>query len=242
MILPRDGNGEVTLDLTALTSAPQQSVAVEADGQTWKQVFTITPGAYALTASPSELTQYKETAVVFMLTQGGMPVPQGTEITLSGKGVIFDGKAQNSYVTQDANGTIEAKVLASQTGASMSALVGGKTVTINLRVTTAAYTLTANPAQLTQHKAEKVVFTLKANSQPLPNAKVIFKSNSDFIGLPTTEQLHRFAHDGTDDGQERTNYRNGFDSHSFRHSVHRSSGERGDGQHVAYRGHGKLCP
>ena len=200
-----DGNGEVTLDLTALTSAPQQSVAVEADGQTWKQVFTITPGAYVLTASPSELTQYKETAVVFTLTQGGMPVPQGTEITLSGKGVTFDGKAQNSYVTQDVDGIITAKVLASQTGASMSALVGGKTVTINLRVTTAAYTLTANPVQLTQHKAEKVVFTLKANSQPLPNAKVIFKSNSDFIGLPTTEQ-------------------------------------RGDGQHVAYRGHGKLCP
>ena len=106
------GNGEVTLDLTALTSAPQQSVAVEADGQTWKQVFTITPGAYALTASPSELTQYKERAVVFTLTQGGMPVPQGTEITLSGTGVTFDGKPENTYVTQDANGTIEAKVLA----------------------------------------------------------------------------------------------------------------------------------
>lgn len=183
------GNGEVTLDLTALTNDTSQTISVEADGQTWKQVFTITPGAYVLTARPSELTQYKETAVVFMLTQGGMPVPQGTEITLSGKGVIFDGKAQNSYVTQDANGTIEAKVLASQTGASMSALVGGKTVTINLHVTTAAYTLTANPVQLTQHKAEKVVFTLKADGQPLPNAKVTFTRNdNNFSGLPEGEQ------------------------------------------------------
>ena len=182
-------DGTVELALTALTNDTSQTISVEADGQTLTQSFTVTPGKYVLTASPSELTQYKETAVVFTLTQGGMPVPQGTEITLSGKGVTFDGKAQNSYVTQDANGTIEAKVLASQTGASMSALVGGKTVTINLRVTTAAYTLTANPVQLTQHKAEKVVFTLKADGQPLPNAKVTFTSNdNNFSGLPEGEQ------------------------------------------------------
>ena len=71
---------------------------------------------------------------------------------------------------------------------SIEAVVNGETVSTSLTVGTASYVLEADTISLTQHKAEKVVFTLKANSQPLPNAKVIFKSNSDFIGLPTTEQ------------------------------------------------------
>ena len=52
-----------------------------------------------------------------------------------------------------------------------------------------SYVLEADTISLTQHKAEKVVFTLKANSQPLPNAKVTFKDNSGFNGLPAREQM-----------------------------------------------------
>ena len=168
-----DGNGEVTLDLTALTSAPQQSVAVEADGQTWKQVFTITPGAYALTAEPGSLTQYKETEITFTLTQGGIRVPQGTEITLSGTGVTFDGKPENTYVTQDASGAITAKVIVSRTDASITATVdGGATATVKLQVTAATYSLEASPSTLTLGVEAEVTFTLTRNGNPLGDTAV----------------------------------------------------------------------
>ena len=182
-------DGRVTLELTALTNDTSQTISVEADGQTLTQSFTVTPGKYALTAEPGSLSQHRETEITFTLTQGGIPVPQGTKITLSGTGVTFDGKAQYTCVTEDASGAITAKVIVSRTDASITATVdGGATATVKLQVTAAKYSLEASPSTLTQHKEQKVVFTLKANSQPLPNAKVTFKDNSDFIGLPTTEQ------------------------------------------------------
>ena len=179
----------MTLELTALTNDTSQTISVEADGQTLTQSFTVTPGKYALTAEPGSLSQHRETEITFTLTQGGIPVPQGTKITLSGTGVTFDGKAQYTCVTEDASGAITAKVIVSRTDASITATVdGGATATVKLQVSAAKYSLEASPSALTQHKEQKVVFTLKADGQPLPNAKVTFKDNSGFIGLPTTEQ------------------------------------------------------
>ncbi|WP_300802004.1 inverse autotransporter beta domain-containing protein, partial [uncultured Desulfovibrio sp.] len=184
-----DSDGRVTLELTALTNDTSQTISVEADGQTLTQSFTVTPGKYALTAEPGSLTQHRETEIVFTLTQGGIPVPKGTQITLSGEGVTFDGKAQYTCVTEDASGAITAKVIVSRTDASIIATVdGGATATVKLQVTAAKYSLEASPGTLTQHKAEKVVFTLKANNQPLPDAKVTFTRSDNFSGLPTTEK------------------------------------------------------
>lgn len=182
-------DGRVTLELTALTNDTSQTISVEADGQTLTYTFTVEPGNYALTADTNTLTQYKETEITFTLTQGGIPVPKGTQITLSGTGVTFDGKPENTYVTQDASGAITAKVIVSRTDASITTTVdGGATATVKLQVTAATYSLEASPSTLTQHKEQKVVFTLKANSQPLPNAKVTFTPSDNFSGLPEGEQ------------------------------------------------------
>ena len=182
-------DGTVELALTALTNDTSQTISVEADGQTLTYTFTVEPGNYALTAEPGSLTQYKETEITFTLMQGGIPVPKGTKITLSGEGVTFDGKAQYTCVTEDASGAITATVIASQTDASITATVdGGATATVKLQVTAARYSLEASPGTLTQHKEQKVVFTLKADGQPLPNAKVTFTPSDNFSGLPTTEQ------------------------------------------------------
>lgn len=182
-------DGRVTLELTALTNDTSQTICMETDGQTLTQSFTVTPGKYALTAEPGSLSQHRETEITFTLTQGGIPVPQGTKITLSGTGVTFDGKAQYTCVTEDASGAITAKVIVSRTDASITATVdGGATATVKLQVTAAKYSLEASPSTLTQHKEQKVVFTLKANSQPLPNAKVTFTRNDNFSGLPAGEQ------------------------------------------------------
>lgn len=182
-------DGTVELALTALTNDTSQTISVEADGQTLTQSFTVTPGKYALTAEPGSLSQHRETEITFTLTQGGIPVPQGTKITLSGTGVTFDGKAQYTCVTEDASGAITAKVIVSRTDASITATVdGGATATVKLQVTAEKYSLEASPGTLTQHKEQKVVFTLKANSQPLPNAKVTFTPSDNFSGLPAGEQ------------------------------------------------------
>ena len=82
-------DGTVELALTALTNDTSQTISVEADGQTLTYTF---PGNYALTAKPGSLTQYKETEITFTLTQGGIPVPKGTQITLSGEGPQWTGK------------------------------------------------------------------------------------------------------------------------------------------------------
>ena len=125
-----DSDGRVTLDLTALTNDTSQTISVEADGQTLTYTFTVEPGKYALTVSPVELTQHKETEITFTLMQGGILVPKGTKITLSGEGVTFDGKAQYTCVTEDAGGAITATVIASQTDASITATVDGEKVAL----------------------------------------------------------------------------------------------------------------
>ena len=206
-----DSDGRVTLELTALTNDTSQTISVEADGQTLTQSFTVTPGKYALTAEPGSLTQHRETEIVFTLTQGGIPVPKGTQITLSGEGVTFDGKAQYTCVTEDASGAITAKVIVSRTDASIIATVdGGATATVKLQVTAAKYSLEASPGTLTQHKAEKVVFTLKANNQPLPDAKVTFTRSDNFFQRP--------AHDGKDDGLRGTDHGGQSDGPDVRHA------------------------
>ena len=185
-------DGRVTLELTALTNDTSQTICMETDGQTLTQSFTVTPGKYALTAEPGSLSQHRETEITFTLTQGGIPVPQGTKITLSGTGVTFDGKAQYACVTEDASGAITAKVIVSRTDASITATVDGgataETVSASLTVGAAKYSLEASPGALTQHKEQKVVFTLKADGQPLPNAKVTFTRSDNFSGLPEGEQ------------------------------------------------------
>ena len=70
----------------------------------------------------------------------------------------------------------------------MEAVVNGETVSASLTVGAAKYSLEASPGALTQHKEQKVVFTLKANSQPLPDAKVTFTPSDNFSGLPEGEQ------------------------------------------------------
>ncbi|MDM8215412.1 hypothetical protein QUW15_04460, partial [Desulfovibrio piger] len=71
---------------------------------------------------------------------------------------------------------------------AVEAAVNGETVSASLTVGAAKYSLEASPGALTQHKEQKVVFTLKANSQPLPNAKVTFTPSDNFSGLPAGEQ------------------------------------------------------
>ena len=182
-------DGTVTLGLTALTNATEQIVTVKAGGQSENISFTVTPGEYALTADPEKLTQHEETEVVFTLTQGGIPVPKGTEITLSGIGFMFDGEARHTYATQDESGRITAKVTASQKDAStIEASVNGEEAGKVEVTVMAAYSLEASPDRLTQHRAEKVVFTLKANGTPLSGAKVTFTNTSDFTGLPSDAQ------------------------------------------------------
>lgn len=168
-----DSDGRVTLALTALTNATEQTISVEADGQTLTQSFTVTPGKYALTAEPGSLSQHRETEITFTLTQGGIPVPQGTKITLSGEGVTFDGKAQYTCVTEDAGGAITAKVIVSRTDASITAAVdGGETATVKLQVTAAKYSLEADPATLTLGVETEVTFTLTRNGEALANVEV----------------------------------------------------------------------
>ena len=182
-------DGRVTLELTALTNDTSQTISVEADGQTLTYTFTVEPGNYALTADTNTLTQYKETEITFTLTQGGIPVPKGTQITLSGTGVTFDGKPENTYVTQDASGAITAKVIVSRTDASITTTVdGGATATVKLQVTAATYSLEASPSTLTQRKEPEVAFTLQANGQPLPDAAVTLTPGDNFSGLPEGEQ------------------------------------------------------
>ena len=183
-------DGTVVLGLTALTNAAEQIVTVKAEGQSKAISFAVTPGEYVLTADPEELTQHKETEVVFTLTQGGIPVPKGTEITLSGTGFTFDGEARHTYATQDESGQITAKLTASQKDVSTieASVNGGGAGKVGVTVTAAAYSLEASPDKLTQHKAEKVVFTLKANGTALSGVKVTFTSTSDFTGLPSGEQ------------------------------------------------------
>lgn len=166
-------DGRVTLELTALTNDTSQTISVEADGQTLTQSFTVTPGKYALTAEPGSLSQHKEMEITFTLTQGGIPVPQGTKITLSGTGVTFDGKAQYTCVTEDARGAITAKVIVSRTDASITATVdGGATATVKLQVTAAKYSLDASPDTLTLGMDTKVTFTLTRNEDVLANTPV----------------------------------------------------------------------
>ncbi len=166
-------DGTVELALTALTNDTSQTISVEADGQTLTYTFTVEPGKYALTVSPVELTQYKETEITFTLTQGGIPVPKGTQITLSGEGVTFDGKAQYTCVTEDAGGAITATVIASQTNASITATVdGGETATVKLQVTAAKYSLEASPGTLTLGVEAEVTFTLTRNGNPLGDTAV----------------------------------------------------------------------
>ena len=168
-----DSDGRVTLELTALTNDTSQTISVEADGQTLTQSFTVTPGKYALTAEPGSLSQHREKEITFTLTQGGIPVPQGTKITLSGTGVTFDGKAQYTCVTEDARGAITAKVIVSRTDASITATVdGGATATVNLQVTAAEYSLDASPDTLTLGMDTKVTFTLTRNEDVLANTPV----------------------------------------------------------------------
>ena len=162
-------DGTVELALTALTNDTSQTISVEADGQTLTYTFTVEPGNYALTASPSELTQYKETAVVFMLTQGGIPVPKGTKITLSGEGVTFDGKAQYTCVTEDADGAITATVIASQTNASITATVDGEKVdTVELTVDKASYELKVE-GTLKLYQKGNITVTLTNDEKNVPD-------------------------------------------------------------------------
>lgn len=166
-------DGTVELALTALTNDTSQTISVEADGQTLTYTFTVEPGKYALTVSPVELTQYKEREITFTLTQGGIPVPQGTKITLSGEGVTFDGKAQYTCVTEDAGGAITATVIVSRTDASITATVdGGATATVKLQVTAAKYSLEASPGTLTLGVETEVTFTLTRNGNPLGDTAV----------------------------------------------------------------------
>lgn len=166
-------DGTVELALTALTNDTSQTISVEADGQTLTYTFTVEPGNYALTAEPGSLTQHRETEIVFTLTQGGIPVPKGTKITLSGEGVTFDGKAQYTCVTEDADGAITATVIASQTNASITATVdSGETATVKLQVTAAKYSLEASPGTLTLGVETEVTFTLTRNGEALANVEV----------------------------------------------------------------------
>ena len=164
-----DSDGRVTLDLTALTNDTSQTISVEADGQTLTYTFTVEPGNYALTAEPGSLTQYKETEITFTLTQGGIPVPQGTKITLSGEGVTFDGKAQYTCVTEDAGGAITATVIASQTNASITATVDGEKVdTVELTVDKASYELKVE-GTLKLYQKGNITVTLTNDEKNVPD-------------------------------------------------------------------------
>ena len=162
-------DGTVELALTALTNDTSQTISVEADGQTLTYTFTVEPGNYALTAEPGSLTQYKETEITFTLMQGGIPVPKGTKITLSGEGVTFDGKAQYTCVTEDAGGAITATVIASQTDASITATVDGEKVdTVELTVDKASYELKVE-GTLKLYQKGNITVTLTNDEKNVPD-------------------------------------------------------------------------
>lgn len=182
-----EDDGSITLELTVLTNETQQTVKVEADDTSLAQSFSVTPGAYELTSSTDMLTQYLETEVTFTLKQGGILVPQDTTITLLGKGVTFDGQPEKTYVTQDASGTITAKVTASLADISIKAsMEGGDIAMASMEDSKASYLLTAQPETLKPNQPTEVVFTLQHNSGALEDVKVTLSSEGGITGLPVT--------------------------------------------------------
>ncbi|GHU39348.1 hypothetical protein AGMMS50256_39200 [Betaproteobacteria bacterium] len=142
------------------------------------------PPVYTLEASTDTLTQHAATSVTFTVKQDGTPVSAGTAVSFtansgfqnlpSGKSTDSSGRITVANLTATASGT-----------QTVSATVGGQTVSVDFTVTAASYTLEASTPNLTQHVATGVTFTVKRNNVALASTPVIFDVNPDFTNLPT---------------------------------------------------------
>ncbi|GHU30260.1 hypothetical protein AGMMS50256_16850 [Betaproteobacteria bacterium] len=140
-----DGNGRISLSLTA-TASGAQTVSATVGGQTVSVSFMVT-GAYTLEAAPTALTQNTPTSVIFTVRQGGTLVPANTAVSFNTSSPNFTGLPAGAQNT-DASGQITVTNLtATAIGAQpVTATVDGQTVNVSFTVTAPVLTLTLTPA------------------------------------------------------------------------------------------------
>ncbi|GHU17350.1 hypothetical protein FACS189475_01040 [Betaproteobacteria bacterium] len=180
-----DGSGQITVANLTATASGTQTVTATVGGQTVSVSFAVT-AAYTLDAAPTALIQNTPASVTFTVMQGGAAVPLGTAVTFAANP---DMNLPSGAQSTDGSGQITLNLTATASGAqTVTATVGGQTVSVDFTVTAASYTLEASPPNLTQHVTTPVTFTVKRNNVALASTPVSFTPNPDFTNLPSGEQ------------------------------------------------------